>query len=127
MTKQSSDAASHHKEQNEETAPAEAEGTSEHEDEECYDMDTVGVIAPKYQAILCSGDDEDDEPPRRMLGYAAYRGPKFIPAEVKDNVEHFLANNRMPTFLQKWFGDAFLGNNHDNDGNNNRRRHSDGY
>lgn len=54
---------------------------------------TPTVQQPQYQPILASGDDEEEEEkPRNMLGYAAYHGPRFVPAEVKDNVEHFMAS-----------------------------------
>ena len=49
---------------------------------------------PKYQPILATGSDDDEGKPRlrKMLGFAAHHGSKLIPAEIKDNVEHFLAN-----------------------------------
>ena len=87
-------------------------GDDEYDD---MNMTTADVIAPQYQPILCLGDEDDEEddytgkPRRQMLGYAAYHGPKFIPAEIKDNMEHFLANNPMPGFVQKFFGRVFLG------------------
>jgi hypothetical protein len=98
----------------------EKEEENKEKDEDEYDddtnMNTADVIAPQYQPILCLGDDEDEDddgytgkPRRQMLGYAAYHGPKFIPAEIKDNVEHFLASNPMPGFVQKFFGTVFLG------------------
>lgn len=78
--------------------------------DDCFELDgeyDANVLAPQYNPILCTGDDDDDEP-RRMLGYAAYHGRRYVPAEVKDNLEHFFANNPMPAFLKR-FGEALLG------------------
>jgi hypothetical protein len=58
------------------------------------------TIRPKYEPILACDDDDDDEeeegsPPkmRNMLGYAAHHGgPRFLPPEIKDNIDHFLTN-----------------------------------
>jgi len=60
-----------------------------------------GVKNPKYQAILSTGSDDERDKPRRMMGYAAYHGPKWIPAEIKDNIEHFFATTPMapPSFF----------------------------
>lgn len=55
------------------------------------------VRPPKYQPILATGSDDEEEEVgkprlRRMMGFAAHHGSRLIPAEIKDNVEHFLAN-----------------------------------
>jgi hypothetical protein len=52
------------------------------------------VRQPRYQLILATGSDDEEGQPRlrKMLGFAAHHGSKLIPAEIKDNVEHFLAN-----------------------------------
>ena len=59
----------------------------------CYELNgdfEPTAYQPKYQAILATGEDDDEfAPPRQMLGFAAYHGPKFIPAEIKDNIEHW--------------------------------------
>ena len=55
------------------------------------------VSRPKYEAILATDDFDDDteDKPKKerfMLGYSAYHGSSLIPAEVRDNWEHFVAN-----------------------------------
>jgi len=66
---------------------------------------------PEYEPILATDDDED-APRRNMLGYAAYHGPRWIPAEIKDNIEHWRSNRvtkapslcvaRPPNLFSNW-------------------------
>lgn len=62
----------------------------------CYEINNdfePTAYQPKYQAIQATGEDDDVTAPRRnMLGFAAYHGPRFIPAEIKDNLEHWRSN-----------------------------------
>lgn len=59
----------------------------------CYELNgdyEPTAHQPEYQAIIATGEDDDvTARPRRMMGFAAYHGPKFIPAEIKDNYEHW--------------------------------------
>lgn len=96
------------KEKEEVAVDGQEEVTETEQEDDDADIFDGCCMAPRYQPILSCGDDEEDGD-RVMMGYSAYHGNSFLPPEVKDNVEHFLANNQLPSFLQKFVGKVVLG------------------